>query len=304
MKTWWRNRLGAAGAVVAMAVVAACTPADGPAAGLPAELATGTHATRIAVIGDFGSGKQGEAEIASAIRDDDELVNFTALITTGDNVYPSGKPEDFDAAWTVPYGWVDDAGIQVLASLGNHDRKSGHQEQVMDLLGMPGRWYSEQVGDVQVIVLDGNDVDNPEQGRFLDDVLAQPRDQGVDWRVVVFHQPAFSCSRHQSTPAVQRAWVELFSRSDVDLVLNGHDHVYERFGPIDGVTYVVTGAAGDSLYEMRGCPKGTPDPVVAAARRHYVVLEASPDQLRIEAVTGQGTLLDSAVLAHRDAHRS
>ena len=299
-----RNRVGAAAAVVAMAVVAACSPADGPAAGTPSELVTGAQVTRIAVIGDFGSGKQGEAEIASAIRDDDARSRFAALITTGDNVYPSGNPEDFAAAWTVPYGWVDDAGIPVLASLGNHDRKSGKLEQVADLLGMPARWYSEQVGDVQVIVLDANDVENPDQQRFLDDVLARPRGAGVDWRVVVFHQPAFSCSRHQSTPAVQKAWVSLFSRSDVDLVLNGHDHVYERFGPIDGVTYVVTGAAGDSLYEMRGCPKGTPDPVVAAARRHYVVLEASPDQLRIEGVTEQGTLLDSAVLPHRDARRS
>lgn len=303
--TPFRHRLAAgAGAVLALAVVAACSPADGPSTRLPAELVTGPSATRIAVIGDFGSGKQGERELASAVRSDDERARFAALITTGDNVYPSGDPADFDGAWTVPYGWVDGDGIPVLASLGNHDRKSGKQEQVMNLLGMPGRWYSRQVGDVQVIVLDANDVENPEQLRFLDDVLAEPRGPGVDWRIVVFHQPAFSCSRHQSTPAVQRAWVSSFSRSDVDLVLNGHDHVYQRFAPISGVTYVVTGGAGDSLYEMRDCPKGTPDPVVAAVRRHYVVLEASADQLRIEAVTGQGALLDSAVLPHRDARRT
>ena len=295
------SRLAAAGAVAALAVVAACSPAGGRSPDLPAELVTGAQVTRIAVIGDFGSGKQGERELAATVRSDDRKAGFAALITTGDNVYPSGDPADFAAAWTVPYGWVDDAGIPVLASMGNHDRKSGKQDQVMDLLGMPGRWYDKQVGDVQVIVLDANDVANPDQTRFLDDVLAAPRGPGVRWRVVVFHQPAFSCSRHQSTPAVQKAWVPLFARSDVDLVLNGHDHVYERFGPVHGVTYVVTGGAGDSLYEMRSCPKGTPEPVVAAVRRHYVVIEASSDQLRIEAVTGQGTLLDSAVLAHRDA---
>ncbi len=124
-------------------------------------------------------------------------------------------------------------------------------------------------------------------------MLAAPRPAGAAWRVVAFHQAAFSCSRHQSTPVVQREWVPLFARSGVDLVLNGHDHAYPRFDPIAGVTYVVTGAGGSQLYEMGTCPAGTPTPTVAEVRSDYVVLESTGSSLRLQGITADGRVFDS-----------
>lgn len=293
--------------LLAMAAVAAGAAACSAGTGVPADLPRdATHfahaATRLAVIGDYGTGEQGELDVAAALAKEDQNEPLQALVTTGDNVYPSGEPKDFDRAWRGPYGWVAEADIRVLASLGNHDVDSSpaNLRKLMELLGMPGRWYTERVGNVQVIVLDANEVGDDEQMAFITETLDAQRSAGARWRVVVFHQPAFSCSRHGSTPDVQREWVTLFERGGVDLVLNGHDHVYQRFAPIDGVTYVVTGGGGGSLYEMRDCPAGTPQPAAAAVETHYVVLHAATDRMLVEAVTSAGELIDSVVLEPRD----
>jgi len=99
------------------------------------------------------------------------------------------------------------------------------------------------------------------------------------WKVAVFHQPAYSCGTHGSSPEVQREWVRLFQRSGVDLVLNGHDHDYQRFAPIGGVTYVVTGG-GAELYEVGDCPAGTPHSPRFSPESFVLVLERKrrPDE--------------------------
>src|SRR5688572_10293001 len=138
--------------------------------------------TRLAAIGDFGTGGRKERAVAEAQQErGDEL---DALVTTGDNVYPDGSPDNFRQAWHEPYGWVEDSGLQVVASLGNHDVEGGYGEEVQDLLGMPGRWYETTVGRVQLVVLDTNDVEDDEQARFLRDTLGASRPDGTDWRVV------------------------------------------------------------------------------------------------------------------------
>ncbi|MDQ3825767.1 MAG: metallophosphoesterase [Actinomycetota bacterium] len=284
------------------AALSGCTLAAGQEHPAPAPVTTSpTEATRLAVIGDFGTRDAGEKAIALAINTKDVMVELDGVVTLGDNVYPSGAPKYFDRAWTEPYGWLARTGVPVFASLGEHDDNSGPAatKELMSLLHMPGRWYAKRVGNVQLIVLDANDVGNEEQTRFLTKTLAAPRPTHARWRVVAFHQPAYSCSRHGSTPGVQRRWVPLFERGGVDLVLNGHDHVYQRFAPIHGVTYVVSGAAGSSLYEMHACPAGTPKPAVAAVTSHYVTLDATADRMLVEAISPTGALIDSVVLKPR-----
>ncbi len=59
--------------------------------------------------------------------------------------------------------------------------------------------------------------------------------------MVIFHQPAYSRgTKHGSTRAVDRRWVPILERHRVALVLNGHEHDYQRFTSAAAVTYVVT----------------------------------------------------------------
>jgi hypothetical protein len=95
-------------------------------------------------------------------------------------------------------------------------------------------------GGVHFVAIDNNDVNEEvpfnrgytsgAQRRWVERELAAARaDPDVDFIVVLMHQCAFSSSsKHGSDPGVYVAWAELFARYSVDLVFQGHDHVYER----------------------------------------------------------------------------
>lgn len=243
------------------------------------------------VVGDFGTGTENQADVAEAMRDAaaDEDANW--LITTGDNFYKN----DVDEIWTEPFGWVEETGIEVVASLGNHDvETSRRRELVTEKLGIVSDWYRTEIGNAVVLVLSGNRVGDPEQLDWLVDNLEDSEDEMV---LAVFHQPALSCSEHGSTPAVVDRWVPLFEDHDVDLVLNGHDHNYQHHER-SGVTYVVTGGGGAGLYPIEACPEGTDPPITAnATSHHFLVLTVREDTLDIEARSAAGEVLDRFTVA-------
>jgi hypothetical protein len=140
------------------------------------------------------------------------------------------------------------------------------------LPGFGGHWYSFQVGSVLFVSLNADDVVYQDAGAFvtgpeplelataapiepgtsfcirgysggaqtawLERVLAQARrDPSVDWVIAQMHQCAASSSAtgNGSDLGIRREWLPLFDRYQVDLVLNGHDHYYERTFPCRGV---------------------------------------------------------------------
>ncbi|GAA5180424.1 metallophosphoesterase [Rugosimonospora acidiphila] len=140
--------------------------------------------------------------------------------------------------------------------------------------------YSYIYGNVAVISLDANDVSyeipanlgysGGNQTSWLHDRLKFLRSQpDVDFIVVFFHHCAYSTTNnHASEGGVRTQWVPLFDQYKVDLVINGHNHIYERADALrggvskvtpigatthpdtDGTTYVTAGAAGRSLYSF------------------------------------------------------
>ncbi len=164
--------------------------------------------------------------------------------------------------------------------------------------------YSFSYGNVGIISLDANELSWELQGllgysggaqvRWLEDRLAAwRRDPRTDFIVAFFHECAFStCNGHSSDGGVRSKLAPLFSRYQVDLVVQGHNHVYERTNPLiydqatnsarsskqavaispeepaevepakDGTTYVVAGTAGTPRYGWTGA--GTTDRNFAA----------------------------------------
>jgi len=154
--------------------------------------------------------------------------------------------------------------------------------------------YSFRYGNVGIISLDANDLSWEIQGllgyshgaqvRWLEDQLRAWRNgPGVDFIVAFFHECAFStCNGHSSDGGVRSKLAPLFARYQVDLVVQGHNHVYERTNPLiydpktnsarsskqavalspqepaevepakDGTTYVVAGTAGTPRYGWTG----------------------------------------------------
>lgn len=247
------------------------------------------------VVGDYGIGNAEEGWVAEAMRAWYRDHGVDAFVTAGDNVYPEAEPEFFADAWERPFGWVDTAGLPVLPSLGNHDVEDGSSEAVMDYFGMPGAWYARTFGDALVVVLDSNQVGDPAQSRWLTHTLKRA---AARWTIVVVHKPPYACGRYDGTPEVEAAWAPLFARYGVDLVVSGHDHNYQRFAPLHGVTYVVTGGGGDSFYSLPDeCAAGTPARVAANdTLHHFLVLRGSPQELSAIAIATDGTIVDRFLL--------
>jgi 3',5'-cyclic AMP phosphodiesterase CpdA len=129
-------------------------------------------------------------------------------------------------------------------------------------------------------------VGEPRQTRWLEETLAADVPPGT-WTVVALHHPPFSAGDHGSDLDVRRAWVPLFERFDVPLVLAGHDHDYQRSRPIDGVTYVVSGGAA------RLRPAGWEDfTEVSTSTRHYLDLAVYDDRIVGRAVDQSGGVVD------------
>jgi 3',5'-cyclic AMP phosphodiesterase CpdA len=193
---------------------------------------------RIAVAGDIGdSGSRLDATGAAMARieADDE---FDVLLLLGDNVYPSGDPAELPNTVFEPFADVLDGGTDLFAILGNHDEPNGAAQ--LEALGMPGYWWAEERGDVLLVGLDSNQIDNAEQLAFLEETLSGSL---ATWKIVAVHHPPYSAGYQGSTEAAREAFSPLFEQHGVQLVLSGHDHDYQRSKVIDGVTYVVTGAA-------------------------------------------------------------
>ena len=142
--------------------------------------------------------------------------------------------------------------------------------------------YSFGYGNVGFISLDANDVSyeleanlgytGGAQTAWLESTLAAMRqDRGIDFIVAFFHQCAYStCKVHASDGGIDKFWAPLFDQYQVDLVINGHNHIYERTDPIrggaptidavaEGTTYVTAGGAGKSLYGFGSSASPVPD---------------------------------------------
>ncbi|MHA1996389.1 MAG: metallophosphoesterase [Candidatus Hodarchaeales archaeon] len=69
------------------------------------------------------------------------------------------------------------------------------------------------------------------------------------WKIVTFHKPLYTSGTHYGDAErliLIDAWEPIFKQFNVDIVLNGHDHHYERSYK-DGITYITAGGAGAPL---------------------------------------------------------
>jgi hypothetical protein len=241
--------------------------------------------------GDFGGGKAQDA-VAAAIERWAARHRVDALVTTGDNVYEDGDPRQFGAQLDEPYQRLRRT-RPLWVTLGNHDVEGGHGGEQLGHLGLASLPYAKRLPGVELLFVDANRPDQS-QASWLDRQLAAP---GPAFRVVVFHQPAYSCStEHGSTGAVIRRWVPILERHRVSLVLNGHDHDYQRFASGSGVTYVVTGGGGKGLYPILRSCSGVPARQAWAVRHHFVAVEIRRGSLSLTAIADDGAVLDQVTL--------
>ncbi|MFF1682016.1 purple acid phosphatase family protein [Streptomyces sp. NPDC058256] len=180
--------------------------------------------------------------------------------------------------WMVAYGNHDMEAWYSPNGYGGEEARWQLPANGPDKKNLPGV-YSFTHGNTAIISLDANDISweipanlgisGGTQTKWLEAQLKKYRAaHGIDFIVVFFHHCAYCTSTaHASEGGVRQEWVPLFEKYTVDLVINGHNHVYERTDVIkantvakelpiggtaypetDGIVYVTAGAAGRSLY--------------------------------------------------------
>ncbi|HEY4408573.1 MAG TPA: metallophosphoesterase [Acidimicrobiia bacterium] len=238
--------------------------------------------------GDFGGGPAQGAVAAGMLQWVRDGHRVDALVTTGDNVYDFGEPRLFEADLRAPYTALQVTGRPLWATLGNHDVAAGHGAEQLAFLGLPPLPFTKTLPGVRLLFLDANRPDDA-QAKWLADQLAAPAPPL--FTVAVFHQPVFSCGIHGRTAEVITHWYSELDSGGVSLVLNGHDHDYQRFLTAEGTTFIVTGGGGRELYPLiPGC--SAPEMRVGVVKHHFTGIEVYSDRMALTAVATDGTIID------------
>lgn len=233
------------------------TPSASPSGAAPTPSASAGPVAVLVGAGDIGDCAVAEDSMTADLLDGIEGTVFT----TGDNAYESGTAADFANCYADSWGRHKD---RTRPSTGNHDWRTGNLDGYFGYFGDAARgpdrrsWYSYDLGTWHVVVLDsecdrngGCDADSP-QGRWLAADLAA---SDASCTVAIWHKSRFSSGRHGNDHSVAPFWTASYD-AGVDVVINGHDHDYERFAPQDpdgnedrqrGIRQFVVGTGGTPL---------------------------------------------------------
>jgi acid phosphatase type 7 len=255
---------------------------------------------RIGVYGDVRGGHAVHRKLLEQmLREGLDLV-----AVTGDMVLRGSDEADWQRFFAVTRDLL--ASIPYYPAVGNHDLGwGGAHDDTQGIFslppGPPGRpagafYYSRDVADVHLVFLDSNAYDRPEQETWLASDLAAARARKVRAIIAITHDGPYARGYHGGSTIARERYVPILLAHRVDLVLSGHDHIYQR-GDAKGLRYVVSGGGGASLYGIRCGVRGRPKCKVddgmqmVAKEHHYVVLTIGRD-LELCARKPDGTLLE------------
>ena len=239
-------------------------PADAPAA----EVALAGASVLIGAgdISDCGNiGDEGTASLVDSVLRANAAANVeTAVFTLGDHAYPMATDRQLRRCFTSSWG-DSKKGIMKLVrpSIGNHDYQAARGAPYYKYFGARAGeafkgYYSYDIGDWHVVVLNSELAAEESraavvtQENWLKEDLASNRKLCT---VAYFHRPLFTSAYRQGNQEMRAIW-EILYASNVDLVLNGHDHHYERFLPqnpagvvdsVRGIEQILIGTGGATL---------------------------------------------------------
>src|SRR3954451_2936766 len=208
----------------------------------------------------------GAGDIASctSVRDSATAAAAAAVpgivFTAGDNVYPDGAASNYANCYDPSWGTLKDRTLPVP---GNHDHENNP--------GAPGYfgyfgaaagdaqkgWYKYDAGTWRVYALNSECTSTtcPQQYDWLKGALAAEPHLCT---LAIWHRPRFSTGPHGNNPRLDDVWKLLYANG-AEVVLNGHDHMFERYVPLDGagtpkgngLREFVVGTGGASLYAYK-----------------------------------------------------
>jgi predicted phosphodiesterase len=213
-------------------------------------LSTGTAGTTtIYAVGDIAGEGDGARRLAERLA----LRNFDALLTLGDHAYETGSLAEFENLYEPTFGAFDD---RVYPAPGNHDYETEAAAGYFTYFGERARHFPDRA--YYAFTLDGWRIYslNSEigQGAPATDMYEWLRaDLGQNPAACIlayWHKPVFTVGRKEHDEGAMSMVWSLLAAHGADIVLAGHDHNYQRWEPIDGITSFVVGTGGRSRYPI------------------------------------------------------
>ena len=218
------------------------------------------NSVRIWALGDFGYDTPNQKAVAASVKNYMATKPIDAWIWLGDNAYNTGKEEEYQKYVFDVYGKDFFPYLALYPAPGNHDYAGKHdptKPPYFTIFSLPSEgqsggvpshsesYYSVDYGSLHLVSLDtelrdvaGNQVMDGKGDQFdwLAKDLAANR---LPFTIVYFHKPPYSKGSHDSdTESDMKNMREkvnpLFEKFNVDIVLAGHSHVYERTVPMRG----------------------------------------------------------------------
>lgn len=268
--------------------------------------------TAVLAFGDSGYGGEAQAELARRM----EELSWDLAVHVGDIAYSDATEEELTERHFQVY-WELLRRVPLFPSVGNHDIRTRGGEPYDRAFEWPGeeegrRYYAVRWGRTLFLSLDTS-TEEPlasllaSRGKQYTWLLSRleeaETDPGVDWIVVFMHRPIYSHgvgpNAHGPDRDLRVELAALFQRFGVDLVLQGHDHHYERTHAIRsgrpappgcGTVYMVTGGGGGSRFG-RDVEQDFHTAAVSRAF-HFLRLVIRAGEIRVRAIGRDGGTVD------------
>ncbi|WP_106768672.1 phosphodiester glycosidase family protein [Paenibacillus faecalis] len=194
--------------------------------------------------------------------------------------------------------WVGAIGNhEAMGSRGNDDFLAHFNQPGNGVPSLKGTNFSFDYKDAHFIVLN-SEYQYEEQQRWLEQDLANTTKK---WKIAVFHRGPYGSI--YDTEEIRELWAPVLEKHQVDLVLNGHDHIYVRTHPMknkeistdgNGTTYVIAGSTGPKFYSLteRDWQKVTDE----EKTQMYASVEISGNELTMITKTMGGRVVDEFTL--------
>jgi hypothetical protein len=248
---------------------------------------------RFLVIGDTGTGTEQQKELARVMTQYHDAFPYEFVLMMGDNMYGAEKAADFKKKFEDVYRGLLDRKVKFYATLGNHDESNQRFYEHFNLNGE--EYINFKKGNVSFYSLNSNYMDK-KQVKWMEEKLAA---DNSEWKIAFMHHPPYSSGgKHGSSTGVREVVEPIFLKHNVNVVLAGHEHFYERIKPQKGIYYFISGAGG----KLRPGDVKDNSPLTEKAYdkdMSFMLVEIDKDQMHFQVITRTGDTVDSGVLAHQ-----
>ncbi len=279
---------------------------------------------RILAVGDVAKGTVFEEQVRDAFLNYIDTNYVDGYLMLGDNAYPVGLDSNFQSGFFNYFQQSVTKHTVLWPALGNHEYandytlRQSHAISYFDIFSLPTQgecggvashtemYYSFDIGNVHFVNLDSYGLeevagvyygitdtsDSPQIQWLKQDLDANP----LPWVIVSFHHPPYCMGTHNSDVETELVLIRerlnpILERYNVDLILNGHDHTYQRSGfmhqhyglepSFDSILHVVQKTSALNDISAFSCPivKNSVPPVPSDSGLLYLVIGSGSDNL-------------------------